>query len=231
MCKVSLLYLFALRRYHRRSKGGQLYAPPSGWLVARRPSGCRVKTRLSFWYSGCQITHFLSFSKACLSSPRGAMLILGKDAAARVVSLRYLKSIVCCAFWLISIMIDLKVSWPWIEFHRGPSGTMVRLDEINTLIVEWWPQFCPSNRDRENTHNQLRQFEHLFLVIIFTVVLLSRVRVPHYPKSVAPPLPGQTSSSAFERREVDAWLFLLGQGRLKGNCKVGLYIQRYPNKN
>ena len=23
-------------------KGGQLYAPPSGWRVARRPSGCRV---------------------------------------------------------------------------------------------------------------------------------------------------------------------------------------------
>ena len=42
MCKVSLLYLFALRRYLRRSKGGN-FMPPSGWRVARRPSGCRVK--------------------------------------------------------------------------------------------------------------------------------------------------------------------------------------------
>ena len=32
-----------MRRYRCRSKGGQLYTP-SGWRLARRPSGCRVKT-------------------------------------------------------------------------------------------------------------------------------------------------------------------------------------------
>ena len=50
VCKVSLLYLCALRRYLRRSKGGNFLPPPqcSGWRVARRPSGCRVKSPYVF---------------------------------------------------------------------------------------------------------------------------------------------------------------------------------------
>ena len=45
MCKVSLLYLFALRRYGRRSKGGgQLYAPPpaaGGWRGGPAAAGLK----------------------------------------------------------------------------------------------------------------------------------------------------------------------------------------------
>ena len=46
VCKVSLLYLFALRRYLRRSKGGQLYGlcPPAagGWRGGPAAAGLRM---------------------------------------------------------------------------------------------------------------------------------------------------------------------------------------------
>ena len=43
ICKVSRFFSFGLRRYCESKNGGK-NMPPSGWWVARRPSGRRVKT-------------------------------------------------------------------------------------------------------------------------------------------------------------------------------------------
>ena len=51
VCKVSLLYLFALQRYRRRSKGGHFYAPPpsaaaGGWRGGPAAAGLIVVTEV-----------------------------------------------------------------------------------------------------------------------------------------------------------------------------------------